>query len=160
MALHRYTTRHNKVRSVLVAWLRSAVTSDQQVYADVPDAPVLPVCDLFVHCWLDIAILNRDYIHALELTVCHETNFRSSREYKKIFENLAQRGSAFSADRHTLAHFIEVFTLGFISNVSKFMTAIKIQPLPILVKHKIIKTVLDGLLTVYCNSSSGAISID
>jgi len=59
-----------------------------------------------------------------------------------------------------VAHFIEVSTLGFISNVSKFMTAIKIQPLPISVKHKIIKTVLDGLLTVYCNSSSGAISID
>jgi len=45
-ALHRYTTRHNELLSVLVAWLRSAVTSDQQVYDDLPDAQVF----LFVIC--------------------------------------------------------------------------------------------------------------
>jgi len=82
-ALHRYSTHHNEVVSVLVAWLRSAVTSDQQVYADLPGAQVLPVCDLFVQCRPDIAICDRDSIHALEMTVCHETNFRSSRTYKE-----------------------------------------------------------------------------
>jgi len=144
-----------------VAWVHSAVTSDQQVYADLSDAQVLPVCDLFVYCRQDIAICNRDFIHALELTVYHETNFHSSRAYKeKRYENIAQCGSAFSADRHIVAHFIEVLTLGFISNVSVFTTAIKIQPLPISVKQKIIKTVVDGSFTVYCNRNRGAISID
>jgi len=81
--------------------------------------------------------------------------------YKKnIYENLAQCGSTFSADRHIVAHFIDVSILGFISNVSKFTTATKIQLFPISVKHKIIKTVLDGSFTVYCNRNSGAISID
>ena len=36
-ALHRYTIRHNSILEILVQCLRSSVTSDLLVYADLPD---------------------------------------------------------------------------------------------------------------------------
>jgi hypothetical protein len=155
-ALHRYTNRHNEVLSV-IAWLRSSIAANQQLYADLPESDVSPVCDLFNNCRPDIVVCNSNSIHALELSVCHETNLLSSRSYKnEKYRSLAQRGSTRAANRRISSHTIEVSTLGFISNVFGFTKAINIPNMPDTIKHKIVTTVLMSSFTVYCNRNKQA----
>ena len=74
----------------------------------------------------DIAIVGKN-IYALELTVCHETNLIKSREYKKErYKNISILGSTLAGNRVITAHFIEITTLGFISDCSSFSNVLKI----------------------------------
>ena len=82
-ALHRYTVRNNAVLSLLIAWLRSNISCQQRLYADLVEVNVLPVDDLFRGYRPDIAVACADFIYVLELTVCHETNMIHSHDYKK-----------------------------------------------------------------------------
>ena len=60
------------------------------IYADLVQANVLPVADLFNNYRPDIAIVDSNSICTLELTVCHETNVLSSRDYKRDkYKNIA-----------------------------------------------------------------------
>ena len=157
-ALHRYTTRHNEVLSVLIAWLKSTITAEQQLYADLPGAQVMPVCDLFNNFRPDIAICDKDSIHVLELTVCHETNMISSNNYKQEkYKVLPHCGTTLASNRQIYPHFVEVSTLGFISDMTLFTKAIKIPILPKTVKYKIITTVLINSFTVYCHRNQSSV---
>ena len=138
-ALHRYTVRHNDILSLLVFWIKSCISPNQSLYADLADANVLPVCDLFCNCRPDLAICDLNSIHVLELTVCYETNMIASNEYKKNkYKNISMRGSSVAENRKIVRHFIEVSTLGFISNCLDFCKAIKIEAMPNSLKHKIV----------------------
>ena len=68
--------------SLLINWLRSSLAADQFIYADLPGSDILPVADLFNSFRPDIAVADDNSVCTLELTVCHETNFISSRNYK------------------------------------------------------------------------------
>ncbi len=46
-ALRRYTIRYNDILSLLVRWLTSIKSANQLLYADLSDANILPICDLF-----------------------------------------------------------------------------------------------------------------
>jgi len=56
-ARHRYTTRHNDVLNLLIGLLKVVLPRDKLLYADVDDAAVLPVCNLFRNIRQNIAIL-------------------------------------------------------------------------------------------------------
>ena len=58
-ALYRYTIRHNSILEIPVQWLRSSVTSDLLIYANLPGINVLPVRDLFKGVRPDIAIVGK-----------------------------------------------------------------------------------------------------
>jgi len=159
-ALHRYTIRHNSILEILVQWLISSVTSDFRVYADLPHVNVLPVCDLFRGVRPDVAVAGDNNIFVLELTVCHETNINNSREYKKIkYKNIASLGSTLAGNRVISAHFIEVSTLGFISDCSSISNALSISPLPMPIRNRIIKNALDNSFLIYCNRNNNIIPI-
>jgi len=81
--IHRYTVRHNAVLSLLIGWLRSNISCQQRLYADLVDVNVLPVCDSFQSYRPDTAVICADSIYVLELTVCHESNMIHSHDYKK-----------------------------------------------------------------------------
>ena len=91
----RYTVRHNDILSLLVSWLTSVKSASQLLYADLSDTRVLPVCDLFTSCRPDLAIVDNNSIHILELTVYHETNLISSHDYKSNkYKNISSCGSS------------------------------------------------------------------
>jgi len=75
-ALNRYTIRHNDVLKLIVFWLRSVLSNNKTAYADLNDATLrsLPVCDLFVGCRPDIAVVSDKYIHTWKLTECNASN--------------------------------------------------------------------------------------
>src|ERR1700690_2141833 len=55
-ALRRYTVRHNEVLSLIINWLRSSLSANQLIYADLSGSDILPVGDLFNGFRPDIAI--------------------------------------------------------------------------------------------------------
>ena len=114
-ALHRYTVRHNSILSLIISWLRSNISIDQLLYADLSDQNVLPVCDLFQHFRPDIAIVSRHSVEILELTVCHESNLISSNNYKKNkYQDICDFGSTLIAHKKITQYLIQISTLGFI----------------------------------------------
>ena len=77
--------------------------------------------DLFQGVRPDIAVVDSHDIHALELTVCHETNLVKSRAYKtNKYENFVILGYILAEERSIIAHFVKITTLGFISDLSIF----------------------------------------
>ena len=121
---------------------------------------MLPVCDLFTNYRPDIAIANKNSINILELTICHETNLIASRDYKKNkYLNIAKFGSSLAGNRKIVPYFIEVSTLGFISNVSDFTNAVNIPNVPDALKHNIISTALKSSFGIYCNRNNAALDI-
>ena len=112
VALHRSTERHNKVLTLLINWLKSVVAQNQTIYADLSEANILPVADLFKNYRPDIAIAHSNSICTLELTVCHETNAVSSRDYKlDKYKNIADFRSTLAGNRKVYSHTIEISTL-------------------------------------------------
>ena len=119
---------------------------------------VLPVCDLFCNCRPDLAICDTNSIHILELTICHETNMVASKDYKKNkYRNISACGSSVAANRKITPHFIEVSTLGFISNCLDFTKAIKIDAMPDTLKHKIVASAVRSSFGIYCNRNIAAL---
>jgi hypothetical protein len=156
-ALHRYTVRHNDILSLLISWIKASISPNQPLYADLSDANVLPVCDLFCNCRPDLAICDTNSIHILELTICHETNMVASKDYKKNkYRNISACGSSVAANRKITPHFIEVSTLGFISNSFDFTKAIKIDAMPDTLKHKIVAAAVRSSFGIYCNRNIAA----
>ena len=156
-ALHRYTARHNSILALIVAWLRSSVSTGQLLYADLSESNVLLVCDLFQNFRPDIAIANNNSIQILELTVCHETNLISSRNYKvNKYKNINDFGSTLAANRKIMPYFVEVSTLGFISDTSDFTNAANIPKMPEALKHSIVADVLKSSYSIYCNRNNAA----
>ena len=101
------------------------------------------MCDLFQNFRPDTAVANNNSIQILELTVCHETNLISSRNYKvNKYKNISVFGSSLAANRKIMPYFVEVSTLGFISDTSDFTNVANISKIPDALKHKIVADVL------------------
>ena len=118
----------------------------------------LTVCDLFCNCHPELAICDTTSIHILEHTVCHETNNVCLKWYKKNkYRNISLCGSSVTANRKITPHFIEVSTLGFISNCLDFTKAVKIAAMPDSIKHKIVASVVRSSFGIYCNRNTAAL---
>ena len=75
------------------------------------EANILPIADLFNDYRPDIAIADSNSICTLELTVCHETNVVSSRDYKRDkYKNIADFRSTLAGNRKVYSHTIEIST--------------------------------------------------
>ena len=149
--------QHNAVLSLLITWLRSAISAEQLLYADLVEGNVLPVGELFQNCRPDLAIVGRDSIHVFELTVCHETNMIRSRDYKKNrYKYIGLNRSTLAGNRTIVCHSIEISTLGFISNICDFTKAVQIPNMPDDLKRTIVKTVLKFSFDIYCNRNNTA----
>ena len=137
-----------------MSWLTSVKSASQLLYADLSDTRVLPICDLFTNCRPDLAIVDNNSIHVLELTVCHETNLISSHDYKSNkYKNISFCGSSLARNREnrkTVPHFIEISTLGFISSCSDFTKAINIAAMSAALRHNIVKSAVKSSFDIHC----------
>jgi hypothetical protein len=118
----------------------------------------MPVCHLFLNCRPDIAIVSRDSIHVLELTVCHESNMTLSRDYKKTkYKDIALHRSTLAGNRKVVSHYIEVSTIGFIANLSDFTKAVQIPNMPDDLKRTIVTAVIKSSFSIYSNRNNSTI---
>ena len=114
-SLSRYLDRHNQILKLIADWIVPNLGTAGALYCDLSLPGVRHVADLFNGFRPDLAIVSQSRIVVGELTVCHETNLQSSRDFKlNKYANLsAARSSAYK--HHIVSvHTIEVSTLGFI----------------------------------------------
>ena len=120
-------------------------------YNDLSCFSSLNIYDLFVNCRPDIAVCNQSDIVVLELTVCHETNLETSKNFK-IYQYLTKENSTGKASLRTVTLFTcEVSTLCFISEISRFLKACKLPKLPDLTKNAIINSAISNSYSINCN---------
>src|SRR6266516_2034081 len=114
-ALAQYTDRHNQILELMAKWTVSQLKSNQSLYCDLRVPGDRPVCDLFNGFRPDMAIVSSKKIVVGELTVCHETNLKQSRDYKlQKYSNLEAARAGEFMSHAVLVHTIEVSTLWFV----------------------------------------------
>src|SRR6267154_203559 len=101
--------------------LDTHIEGTKSLYCDLRVPGARQVCDFFNGPRPDLAIVFPSIIVVGELTVCHETNLRHSRDYKlNKYSNLeAARSSVFK--HHSVSvHTLEVSTLGLVAAEPNF----------------------------------------
>ena len=154
-SLSRYTKRHDHVLGILIDWFKSHLKDKCELYADIDEASVKPITDLFFPSRPDIAIKYSSRIDILELTVCHETNISSSQKYKQskyqsLHNHLIVKDNETSVNIFTL----EITTLGFMSDFELFQVRNLKDKLSENHKTQIFKSVLSDSFNIYCKRNS------
>ena len=148
-ALCRYTSRHNKILYLLTNWLSSKLTCTE-LYCDLPNSSHRQVSDLFVNSRPDIALKKNSNISILELTVCHETNFLSSRKYKlDKYKNIASDRSQFSLNCSVAVYTCEVSTLGFVTIDPKLLSDLNLPPIDYKLMYDLSSTAIKSSFEIY-----------
>src|SRR6266516_6399227 len=80
-ALARYTNRQNTILEMIAKWIVPKMKSDQALFCDLRVPGARQVCDLFIGPRPDLASVSSNKIVIIEVTVFHETNMQTSREY-------------------------------------------------------------------------------
>lgn len=149
IALERYKVRHDAVLIIIYNWLRSTLAAPAQIHVDLALSHDRPITDVFTGLRPDIAIVNSGKITILELTVCHETNFQKSKEYKATkYKNLKKNLVSDYKDYKIEICTIEVSTLGFISEMPKEIVKL-VGNLPYKNYSDIIKSVVSNSYKIY-----------
>ena len=149
-ALNRYTIRHNQILQLLIDWLSSKLSAGNEIYHDLPVAGSKHISDLFIGLRPDIVIKNTDKISILELTICHETNLISSRNYKlNKYKNI--KNHCTEQIKHLPIHLYtcEVSTLGFVRLDNRFTTECGLPSLDSCWFNRISKTAINESFEIY-----------
>ena len=155
VALNRYRTRHDAILILLARWLQSVLGPAQALYADLDALNFLPVRDLFKSFRPDIAIVDASTIHTWKLTVCHESNFASSKLYKQNkYRFLGDDKTSFAGNRLVISHTMEVSTLGLASDTKDFTSATKLPDIPNSLWHLVACQALSSTFGIYCTRNS------
>ena len=149
--LERYKTRHNNILILLAGWMKALLITGYEICVDIASSGYSSINLIFqTSVRPDLIIYNNASISVLELTVCHELNLLKSKlnkqnKYKYLKMFLQPRFRNHIINVFTL----EVSTLGFISDISKFCSMSKIPSLPRSVKKDIIISVLKDSFNIY-----------
>ena len=93
------------------------------MYCDLAIVGARHVSDLFIGSRPDLAIVNSTKILICELTVCHETNLESSRQFKlNKYSNISSAKSSLVKNHLVKVFTIEVTSLGFVAIDQNFLT--------------------------------------
>ena len=85
---------------------------------------------------------------------------RVTHDYKQSkYKNLSSLGSSLAGNRVIWPHFVEITTLGFMSDLSRFAESIKIPIISDQLMKDIIKTAFDHSFQICCNRNNNIIPI-
>ena len=113
--LVRFTNRHNKILDMLATWFSSKLDNKFTIYVDLPGSRHKQVTDIFSTVRPDLVIVKEKSVLIVELTICHETNLRSSKEYKENkYKNLKDFKTEIIADHDLVLTTCELSVLGFL----------------------------------------------
>ncbi|MDW0252306.1 MAG: reverse transcriptase domain-containing protein, partial [Nitrososphaeraceae archaeon] len=114
--LERFTSRHDKILEIIANWFKSKIPKDVDMFADLKNANFKQCSDLFIGVRPDLVFVKGNIVQALELTVCHETNLISSKNYKlDKYKSLAKHKSSIIEHHDVKINTCEVTVLGFLS---------------------------------------------
>ena len=123
--LDRYSERHNRILEKIVRWIDSHKSPKQLLAVDLPFSSFIRIDTVFKPSIRpDIVLYDESSISILELTVCHETNFLKSKNYKlnKYKEARIHLQNCF---KHipVQVYTAEISVLGIVSDLSDFFNA-------------------------------------
>src|ERR1700690_3830502 len=155
VALNRYRTRHDAILMLLARWLQSVLGPTQSLYADLEALNFRSTRDLFNNFRPDIAVVDESTVHTWELTVCHESNFASSKLFKQNkYRLLGDDKTIFAGIRSVVNHTVEISTLGLVSDTKDFTSAIKLPAAPASLWHSVACQALSSSFGIYCSRNS------
>ena len=124
-----------------------------EFFADIPEYKSPSA--IFISRRPDIVVKLANRIETLELTVCHETNVISSKQYKTDKYALLRQDLIADYKHCELNnHSIEVTTFGFISDCSSFTCNIGIKLMPNSIKSALFRSVISDSYAIYCSRNS------
>jgi len=149
-ALSRYTTRHNRLIELLVDWMRPKLPPDVEIYSDLHSVHTKHISDLFTSLKPDLALRDRQRVGVLELTVCHETNLITSRNFKlNKYSNLSLYRNLIIKDTPVTIATWETTTLGFTMLESKFLSDWGLPSLDKTILHNLTKSSIGSSFDIY-----------
>ena len=149
--LVRYTWRHDSVLNSLVQQL-CQVKAAENIYCDCNKLGYKNTSQLFQSQRPDIAIIEKDVIVVIELTVCYETNSTKSREYKKNrYKDL--KDQLLVRAKNLKIYYLELTSLGFISKESydpfnRYLKELKINGDHAI--YKCMETIIRSSYYIFC----------
>ena len=153
--LEKYKRRHDRVLSILARWIKDQLRPDFVLFVDLSDPEFLSPSELFNSHRPDITVKQKNQLVTLELTICHETNVVTSRDFKvskytDLKQDLFPELSNYKISNHT----IEITSLGFISDCASFTKQINIHPMPNSIKQAVFKSTVSDSYAIYCSQNS------
>ena len=108
----RLTWRHDSVLQTIAYHLQILASKGYEIYVDM--AGFMGPERVFESQRPDIVICFKNVVYSIELTICFETNFEKSREYKKArYENL--KSNLIDKRKELKLFYVEFSSLGFCS---------------------------------------------
>ena len=148
--LDRYLERHNRILTALGNWFNSNLKSGSELFVDLPGACFKQTQDLFVGVRPDMAIVTNKDVLVIELTICHETNLESSREYKlNKYTNISQHKSALIKNHNIFLTTIELSVLGFLQLDSKCLDKFDLPIIDEATTINLARTVISSSFEIY-----------
>jgi hypothetical protein len=149
-ALSRYLDRHNQIRKLIAGWILSGQSGGGTLYCDLSVSGASHISDLFIGFRPDLAIVFPSRIMVGELTICHETNLITSRDYKINKYSKLSHARSIAFISHTVSvHTFEISSLGFVVTEPDFF---KLAKIPIFSPtSELFKTVILASRNIYCN---------
>ena len=100
---------------MLADWLSSKLDNNSTLSVDLPGSKYKQVTDIFTSVRPDLAIVTENAVLIVELTICHETNLRSSKLYKENkYKDLNLFKTEIIADRNLVLTTCELSVLRFL----------------------------------------------
>jgi L-rhamnose mutarotase len=153
--LERYKRRHDHVLSILAQWIKDRVGIESVLFADLSNPNFNSPADIFNSRRPDIVVQQNNRLVTLELTICHETNAATSRDYKiSKYMDLQNKLLPGFANFKLTNHTIEITSLGFISDSTAFTKQINIDPMPGSIKQSLFKSTVSDSYSIYCSRNS------
>jgi hypothetical protein len=113
--LNRYLERHNKILNLLADFFKSNLSNGYKLFVDLPGSCFTQTQDLFIGVRPDMAIMKGREILIIELTICHETNIESSKNYKlDKYKNINKCKAESIKDHNVSLTTCELSVLGFL----------------------------------------------
>ena len=140
-ALNRFTARHNEIVQMIYLWLKTVISTNQQVLVDLPNERGESTSSLFTNQRPDIAILGEDSVQILEITVCHDTNLINSKNYKtNKYRTLSRNALPRISNKVIQCFTFEISVTGLMAPTRDFTQACKLPPLPKNLKENLIRS--------------------
>ena len=149
-ALSRFTLRHDKILEIITDWINCNLSSNKEIYHDLQLPRSKHISDLFTNLRPDIAIKSESEIVILELTICHESNFLSSRKYKlNKYRNIQNHRSELIKHLPVTVCTCEISVLGFVVMEPKFLTKCGLPAVDNTLTNKLSMSALTSSFHIY-----------
>src|ERR1700743_3660386 len=135
---------------MLADWLSSKLDNKSTLFVDLRGCKCKQVTDIFTSVRPDLAIVTENAVLIVELTICNETNLRSSKLYKENkYKDLDYFKTEIIADRNLVLTTCVLSVLGFLQFDNSVYRHLSIPLLDDNVANNIVKTAIQSPFDIY-----------